>query len=384
MFARCEPAITSSPPCASSTGVRQIPIVRPEQYIEWPPRSQSLCHGRHASPSTELDPLHQPLRGDLGEVLAERVAGAVAVAEELADREEARRRRTASRSAGDCRAKSRMRHGYRSPAAVAAHHDVAVVGRAASATARARSASTASISASVNTSCSSRNPASARKCAASPGRSPRRNGWSRSRGAPSGARSVDVAGPVHAAAVEHGAQHRVPRAERLVRLGVAVDPRADHETERGALLDDEVGERVARRAPTRRSACVARRRPRCRPRRGAASTRRRRPRSRAAGSSRRVGVRGGPRAVAGERVAPLAGPERRRVDRRGRADVPGAGVDARPRTSATVIGAPSASGAVRPRMAEQREEPVGRRRAASRGPATARGRAPRTARCPWP
>ena len=111
MFARCEPAITSSPPCASSTGVRQIPIVRPEQYIEWPPRSQSLCHGRHARPSTESDPLDQPLGGDVGEVLAERVAGAVAVAEELADREEAGVVEQRRAALADCRAKSRMRHG---------------------------------------------------------------------------------------------------------------------------------------------------------------------------------------------------------------------------------------------------------------------------------
>ena len=90
MFARCEPATTSSPPCASSTGVRQMPTVRPEQNIEWPPRSQSLCHGRQTSPSTESTRFTKSLRGDLGEVLAERVAGAVAVAEQLADREEAR------------------------------------------------------------------------------------------------------------------------------------------------------------------------------------------------------------------------------------------------------------------------------------------------------
>ena len=55
----------------------------------------------------------------------------------------------------------------------------------------------------------------------------------------------DVAGPVHAAPVERGAQHGIPRAERLVRLGTAVDARADHETERGSALVHEVGERVA-------------------------------------------------------------------------------------------------------------------------------------------
>jgi len=48
-----EPATTSRPPWASSTGVRQMPTVSPEQKMEWPPRSQSLCHGRQARPSTE-------------------------------------------------------------------------------------------------------------------------------------------------------------------------------------------------------------------------------------------------------------------------------------------------------------------------------------------
>ena len=34
MLTRCEPATTSRPPCAASTGVRHTPIVRPEQNIE--------------------------------------------------------------------------------------------------------------------------------------------------------------------------------------------------------------------------------------------------------------------------------------------------------------------------------------------------------------
>ncbi len=115
----------------------------------------------------------------------------------------------------------------------------------ASATAWARSASTASISSSVKTPESSRNPASARKCAASAGRSPSRNRWSRSSGEPSGARSVTSPGRYtpRPSSTERSTGSHAQNASFAV--GIAVDPRADHETERGAPLDDEVGERVA-------------------------------------------------------------------------------------------------------------------------------------------
>ena len=139
----------------------------------------------------------------------------------------------------------------------------------------------------------------------------------------------DVAGPVHAASVERGAQHGIPRAERLVRLRIAVDPRADHETERGPPLVHEVGERVAVERDLQRRRVAAGNdleRPLAAAQRPHVAVDRDRERRQA--EALRVGR--GALAVARERVAPRAVPEVRRVDGRGCAHRAGAGVDARP------------------------------------------------------
>src|SRR6202030_1207555 len=63
--------------------------------------------------------------------------------------------------------------------------------------------------------------------------------------APVTAAHLDVARPVDGAPVDGGPQHRIPRAERVVRGRVAVDASTDDETERGAALVHEVAERLA-------------------------------------------------------------------------------------------------------------------------------------------
>ena len=61
---RCSPGASPRPrrarrgPRRPASG--RCPTVRPEQNIEWPPRSQSLCHGRQASPSTEPTRFNSP------------------------------------------------------------------------------------------------------------------------------------------------------------------------------------------------------------------------------------------------------------------------------------------------------------------------------------
>ncbi len=144
----------------------------------------------------------------------------------------------------------------------------------------------------------------------------------------------EVAGPVHAAAVEDGAQHRVPPAEEIVGGRVAVGARADHESERGSPLGDEVGERVPIEANLRRRVTARHRLERVAgsPERPHLTVDRDRQRL----QTQALGVVGGTRAVRGDGPLPCPGPERGGIDGIGRARRSRPSVDAR----ATRHGAP--------------------------------------------